>query len=208
MRVASWRLDALGDAAGAEEALLRAIDAAPEFMDAVRVLETVQERPGRERDCFETLLRRARLESDMLDKREALQEAARLADQTLSDPELFERAARAMLAENDVDDWALEVLARILVASGRRDEAAVLLRRAAATSDGERAGASSSSRRLVDPRRPGRARARDSALRGCVRPRSAGHEGERAAPRALHGVRPRGGRAAAPRAACGVRRER
>ncbi|HEU5074974.1 MAG TPA: hypothetical protein VFU02_12380, partial [Polyangiaceae bacterium] len=69
IRVAGWQRDQLNSKAGAERALLRALDFEPENDEILALVEQLQTEPGRESDLLSTLRRRAKLQLDA-DRRE------------------------------------------------------------------------------------------------------------------------------------------
>jgi tetratricopeptide (TPR) repeat protein len=137
IRLAGWRRDKLGDAAGAEEALTEALRLDAESLTILRALEDLRRGPGRERDLVETLRTRAKLETDLEAKRAALREAKALAETTLRDTALAEATLRDLLHEDEADAWGLEELTRLREAAGDFAEVVtLLLRRAELAADG------------------------------------------------------------------------
>jgi tetratricopeptide (TPR) repeat protein len=129
LRLATWRRDHQADPRGAEEAFLRALDADPENLEALRSLETLRRAPGRERDLVATLRQRVKLEADLDTKRALLREAKQLAEEPIADRSLAEEVLQDLLAEDEGDKWALGELVRLReVAGAWKDVAALLLR--------------------------------------------------------------------------------
>ncbi len=136
-RIAGWRRDKLGDAAGAEEAFGQARAADPDNVDVLSAIEELQRQPGRERELIETLRARAKLDGDLSSRRTTLREAKAIAETTLLDPQLAESLVRELLTEDAADAWALEELTRMREAAGAWGEvAALLLRRVDVEADG------------------------------------------------------------------------
>jgi tetratricopeptide (TPR) repeat protein len=93
--------------------------------------------PGRERDLVATLRRRARLEGDPTDRREALRQAKELAEGAVGDRTLATAVLRQVLEENEGDLWALGELAKLREADGDMAEVVgLLLRRGEHVMDG------------------------------------------------------------------------
>lgn len=137
LRLAAWRRDRMDDRAGAEEALSKALSIEPDNLEILRALEDARRAPGRERVLVHTLQARARLESDIVTKRELLKEAKAIAEGTVGDTELAEAVLRDLIAEDEGDAWALEELGRFRAAAGDDAEVAkLLLRRAELALDG------------------------------------------------------------------------
>ena len=136
IRLAGWRKDRVGDAAGAEAALRKAWSLDRENLDAVRALEALLRVPDRERDLVLVLRERAKLETDPETKRGLLREAKEIAQNIVGDPALAEAALREQLAENEADDWALAELTMLREHAGDHAEVvALLLRRAESSVD-------------------------------------------------------------------------
>ena len=134
-RLAGWRLERLVDATHAEAAYAQALTIDPENLDVLRAVEGIQRAPGRERDLIGTLRTRARLEVDSPTKRELLREAKTLAEGPARAPELAEAALRRLVADDEVDSWALEELTRLREAAGDHAEVVSLLLRRSELAD-------------------------------------------------------------------------
>ncbi len=137
VRLAQWRKVHLSDARGAEEALLRGAKADPEDIDIVREIESLRRAPGRERDLVSTLRARAKLETELSEKRTLFREARELCDAPIADASLAEEVLRDLLKEDEADAWALGELTELRRRAGDFTEVvALLLRRAESSSDG------------------------------------------------------------------------
>ncbi len=134
-RLGVWRRDKVGDAVGAEAAFSRALAADPENVELVRSLEELTRAPGRERDRISVLRRLARLEGELVKKRELAREAARLAEDVLADARLAEDVLRELLEANESDAWAAEELTRLRQDAGDYAEVLTLLLRRAEEGD-------------------------------------------------------------------------
>jgi tetratricopeptide (TPR) repeat protein len=135
LRAARWYLDHLEDAAAGEARLLATLDADPESLDALELLEGVRRAPGRTVDLVATLRRRAELELDVDARKRMLREAATLAETTLGDLDEAAAVVTALLDIDDADTDALDALARLRKAQGRHAEVAELLGRRARIAD-------------------------------------------------------------------------
>ncbi len=137
VKVASWRRDKLEDARGAEDAFVAARKLDPDSVEVIRALEDLQRAPGRERELIDTLRARAKVETDLDQKRQILREAKALAEGTVGDPALAEAVLRDLLVEDEADLWALEELGRLREQAGAWDDVTkLLLRRAELEMDG------------------------------------------------------------------------
>jgi tetratricopeptide (TPR) repeat protein len=137
VRLAEWRRDRLSDARGAEEALLKGLKADSEDLEIVKAIEALRRAPGRERDLVETLRTRAKLETELSDKRALYKEARELADAPIADAKLAEEVLRDLLAEDEADAWGLAELTELRRRAGDWNEVvALLLKRADAGQDG------------------------------------------------------------------------
>ncbi|HEY1960283.1 MAG TPA: tetratricopeptide repeat protein [Polyangiaceae bacterium] len=138
VKVAGWHREKTSDARSAEEAFSEARKLDPENTEVLRALEELQRAPGRERDLVETLRARAKLETDLSDKRTLLREAKGLAEGTLADAGLAEQVLRDLLAEDEGDLWALEELGTLRERAGAwSDVVDLLLRHAELEADGK-----------------------------------------------------------------------
>ncbi|RYE95156.1 MAG: tetratricopeptide repeat protein [Myxococcales bacterium] len=137
VRLAEWHRDRLGDRTAAEAAFERALSHDPESLDILRALEELRRAPGRERELVDTLRRRARVETEIEQKKSLLKEAKELA-QRLGDDALAEATLRQLLEENDADVWALENLTELREKAGDWKEAASLLLKHADLAEGDR----------------------------------------------------------------------
>jgi golgin subfamily B member 1 len=129
VRLAEWYRDRLTDRQSAEAAFERALTKDPESLDILRALEDLRRVPGRERELVDTLRRRAKLETDLEQKRTLLREAKGLAETQVKDDALAEAVLRQLLEENDADLWALENLTALREKAGDSKEATELLLR-------------------------------------------------------------------------------
>jgi tetratricopeptide (TPR) repeat protein len=137
VRLARWRRDRLEDGRAAEDAYGEALKLDPESLDVLKALEELRRGPGRERDLVQTLRARAKLETDLDDKKTILREAKELAQGTVADAALAEATLRDVLAEDEADAWALEELGRLREAAGDWAEVVtLLLKRAEIATDG------------------------------------------------------------------------
>jgi tetratricopeptide (TPR) repeat protein len=127
VRIAQWRRDKLDDKAGAESAFSEALSLDPESIDILKAIESLQGRPGRERDLVETLRKRGRLEADAEVQLDVLKEAKRIAEVDLGDRELAEAVLRDVLLTHETDLWALEELTRLRDEAGDAAEVVKLL---------------------------------------------------------------------------------
>jgi tetratricopeptide (TPR) repeat protein len=137
VRLAEWRKVRLSDARGAEEALLRGAKADPDDLDIVKEIEALRRAPGRERDLVSTLRTRAKLETELSDKRKLYREARELSDAPIADAALAEEVLRDLLNEDEADAWALSELTELRRrASDFAEVVTLLLRRAESSADG------------------------------------------------------------------------
>lgn len=131
VRQAEWRRDKQADPRGAEDGFAKALALDPDNLEVLRALEDIRRAPGRERDLVDTLRTRARLETDLVTKRDLLREAKALAENPVGDRALAEATLRELIAEDENDPWALEELTKIRSAAGdEREVVKLLLRRA------------------------------------------------------------------------------
>ena len=79
IRLAGWQRDKLHELRAAEDSYGHALAADPENPEILRSIEDLQRAPGRERDLVATLRTRAKLESNLDEKRGMLEEAKVLA---------------------------------------------------------------------------------------------------------------------------------
>jgi tetratricopeptide (TPR) repeat protein len=135
VRLAGWRLAKLGDGGRAEEAFERALALDPENLTILRVLETIRQAPGRERDLVRTLRALASLEPDIATKRDLLRKAKSIAEVSLGDRGLAEEALRDLIAEDEGDIWAYEELTKIRDTAGDDAEVVRLLLRRSELAD-------------------------------------------------------------------------
>ncbi len=130
-RLGIWRRDRLHDDAAAEEAFARAFARDAENVTLARALEGTMRRPGRERDRVATLRKLVKLEGEPDVKRQAARDAVEIAEGALADRALAEDVLRDLLAESEVDAWALDELTRLReLALDHEQVVALLLRRA------------------------------------------------------------------------------
>jgi tetratricopeptide (TPR) repeat protein len=138
VRVAAWNKEKTSDMRSAEDAFREARNLDPENTEVLRSLEELQRAPGRERDLVDTLRARAKLETDLEEKRTLLREAKGLAETTLGDANLAEQVLRDLLAEDEGDLWALEELGTLRERAGAwGDVVDLLLRRAELEAEGQ-----------------------------------------------------------------------
>lgn len=136
VRLAEWYRDRVSNKQAAENAYDQALAKDPEAIDIVRALEDLRRVPGRERELVDTLRKRAKLETDLEQKKSLLKEAKTLAD-GLSDDALAEAVLRQLLEEYDGDLWALAQLTSLREkAADWREATDLLLKRAGLEADG------------------------------------------------------------------------
>jgi tetratricopeptide (TPR) repeat protein len=136
VRLAGWYRDRVSDKTAAEGAFERALARDPEAIGILRSLEELRRAPGRERELVDTLRKRARLETDIEQKKALLQESHGLAG-GLGDDALAEAVLRQLLEENDADLWALDRLTSLREKAGDwREATALLLKSADIAADG------------------------------------------------------------------------
>ena len=109
VRLSTWLRDKASDQAGAERALTRALRYDPENDDVLSRLEELQKGAGRERDLFETVRRRAKLQLDDRRREELYSHAKEIAD-GLGDSKAAESVLRELLSLDDMNAWALDSL--------------------------------------------------------------------------------------------------
>lgn len=130
VRLAGWHRDRLADKQAAEAAFEQALAKDPESLDILKALEELRRTPGRERELVGTLRKRAKIETEIDQKKTLLQEAKNLAEQ-LNDEALAEATLRQLLEENDADLWALEHLTALREKAGDWKESTELLLKSA-----------------------------------------------------------------------------
>ncbi len=111
IRLAGWHKDQLGSKAGAERALVRALDFEPENDEILALVEQLQSEPGREEDLLSTLRRRAKLQLDTDRREEVFRRAKELADKLGGDKS--EQVLRELLEQDDVNVWGLSALTEL-----------------------------------------------------------------------------------------------
>jgi tetratricopeptide (TPR) repeat protein len=117
MRLAGWFRDKAFDNASAEAALQRALDFDPSNDELLLSIEQLQRAPGRERDLFATLRRRAKLQVDE-SRREDLYRQAKALAESSGDAASAEAVLRELLAQDDTNLWALAELCKLREAAG------------------------------------------------------------------------------------------
>jgi tetratricopeptide (TPR) repeat protein len=130
IRLAGWLRDRANDPAGAEQALTMALEHDASNDEVLELIEQLQRGPGRERDLFETLRRRAKLATDD-SRREALYQQARDIATSIGDANLAESVLREFLTVDDQNLWALDALTQLREAAGDHQETYSLLVRQA-----------------------------------------------------------------------------
>ncbi|HEX6272305.1 MAG TPA: hypothetical protein VFZ53_04675 [Polyangiaceae bacterium] len=133
LRLAHWLRDHAKDAAGAEAALVRGLEFDPDNDELLRELEELQRGSGRALDLIETLRRRAKLQTDEVQRADLYRQAKTLADGR-SDGALAEAILRELLAQDEANGWALAELTKLREAAGDYKETFALLVRQAETS--------------------------------------------------------------------------
>jgi tetratricopeptide (TPR) repeat protein len=131
VRLAGWYRDRLQDGRSAEAAYERALEKDPESLEILKSLEELRRSPGREKELVDTLRRRARLETDLEQKKTLLREAKTIAETSVGDLALAEAALRQLLEENEADLWAIGELTTLREKAGDWKETSQLLLRAA-----------------------------------------------------------------------------
>lgn len=114
IRLAGWHKDQLSSKAGAERALLRALDFEPENDEILALVEELQMEPGREEDLLSTLRRRAKLQLDADRREEVFRRAKELADKLGGAKS--EQVLRELIEQDDVNVWALSELTELAAA--------------------------------------------------------------------------------------------
>src|SRR5690606_34513384 len=109
LRLSGWLRERAGDDAGAERALERALRYEPNNDDVLARLEELKRASGQQRELFETLRRRARIQVDDARREELYRQAKELADE-LGDSQAAESVLRELLAHDDMNAWALDSL--------------------------------------------------------------------------------------------------
>ncbi|TAK30476.1 MAG: tetratricopeptide repeat protein [Myxococcaceae bacterium] len=135
LRGAKWYADHIGDAAAAEARVRAALEADPESVEALTMLEGLQRQPGREADLVATLRRRAEVEFDGDARKAMLREAATLAEGPLGNVDLAAEISAATLEVDDADPTSIDDLARLRRMQGRWEDLADLLGRRARLAD-------------------------------------------------------------------------
>ncbi|MDQ2645510.1 MAG: tetratricopeptide repeat protein, partial [Myxococcota bacterium] len=126
VRLSGWLKDRASDPAGAERALARALRYDAENDDVLARLEALQTGPGRERDLFETIRRRAKLQLDDHKRERLYQQAKEIAD-GLGDHQAAEAVLRELLSLDDMNSWALDSLTVLRELAGDYKETFELL---------------------------------------------------------------------------------
>ncbi len=130
IRLAGWLRDRANDSQGAEQALRVALEHDPSNDEVLALLEQLQRAGGRERDLFDTLRRRAKLEMDERKRQDFYAQARDLA-LSLGEPALAESALRELLSLDDTNPWALAALTELREKAGDYQETFALLVRQA-----------------------------------------------------------------------------
>jgi tetratricopeptide (TPR) repeat protein len=133
LRLAHWLKDQANDASGAELALVRGLAFDPDNDELLRELEALQRGSGRALDLVETLRRRAKLQTDEVQRADLYRQAKALAE-GLGDSALAEAILRELLTQDDANGWALAELTKLREASGDHKETFALLVRQSETS--------------------------------------------------------------------------
>ncbi len=137
LRLSEWLRERAGDDAGAERALERALRYEPNNDDVLSRLEDLKRASGQQRELFETLRRRARIQVDDARREELYRQAKELADE-LGDSEAAESVLRELLAHDDMNAWALDSLTVLRELAGDYREAfSLLVRQSELSSDPE-----------------------------------------------------------------------
>jgi tetratricopeptide (TPR) repeat protein len=126
VRLSGWLRDKASDPAGAERVLVRALRYDPENDDVLAKLEELQKGSGRERDLFETVRRRAKLQIDDRRREELYAQAKEIAD-GLGDTKAAESVLRELLSLDDMNAWALDSLSVMRELAGDYKETFELL---------------------------------------------------------------------------------
>ncbi|MFO7177475.1 MAG: tetratricopeptide repeat protein [Pseudomonadota bacterium] len=137
LRLSGWLRERAGDDAGAERALERALRYEPNNDDVLARLEELKRASGQQRELFETLRRRARIQVDDARREELYRQAKELADE-LGDSQAAESVLRELLAHDDMNAWALDSLTVLRELAGDYREAFdLLVRQSELSSDPE-----------------------------------------------------------------------
>jgi tetratricopeptide (TPR) repeat protein len=131
LRAARWYRDHLSDDASAEARLRDALEADPERVEALELLEQIHRTDGREADLVVTLRRRAEVELDISEKKRMLREAALVAESKLRSVDTAAEVLQSLLDVDDSDLEALEQLARLRGLQSRHADVAELVSRRA-----------------------------------------------------------------------------
>jgi tetratricopeptide (TPR) repeat protein len=132
-RLAHWLRDHAKDTQAAEGALRRGLDFDPDNDELLRELEELQRGSGRALDLVETLRRRAKLQTDEVQRADLYKQAKTLAE-GLGDSALAEAILRELLAQDEANGWALAELTKLREAAADYKETFSLLVRQAETS--------------------------------------------------------------------------
>ena len=135
LRGAKWYSEFIGDPKAAEERVRAALEADPESLEALGMLEGLQRRPGREADLVSTLRLRAEVEFDGDARKAMLREASSLAEGPLGDVDLAADIAASTLDVDDADPASIDDLARLRRRQERWEDLADLLGRRARLTD-------------------------------------------------------------------------
>ncbi len=133
LRLAHWLRDQAKDTAGAEAALVRGLDFDPDNDELLRELEELQRGSGRALELVETLRRRAKLQTDEVQRGDLYRQAKTLAE-TRGDSALAEAILRELLQQDEANGWALAELTKLREAASDYKETFSLLVRQAETS--------------------------------------------------------------------------
>ena len=135
LRGAKWYAEFIGDPKAAEERVRAALEADPESVEALSMLEGLQRQSGRESDLVSTLRRRAEVEFDGDARKAMLREATSLAEGPLGNVDLAAELAAATLEVDDADPASIDDLARLRRRQERWEDLADLLGRRARLAD-------------------------------------------------------------------------
>jgi tetratricopeptide (TPR) repeat protein len=133
LRLAHWLRDRAKDTMGAEAALVRGLDFDPDNDELLKELEELQRGSGRAIELVETIRRRAKLQTDEVQRADLYRQAKTLAE-GLGDSKLAEAILRELLQQDEANGWALAELTKLREAAADYKETFSLLVRQAETS--------------------------------------------------------------------------